>query len=222
MFKKKIAKRNCPGDEIIACYVDGILSSSDKLVLEKHMLDCSKCMENIKIQKEVAQLQESQGFGFVPSYVTDRAKKLVAERLRGGVLDLVVDFSDQMFEALRTTGEILLGPKRQPVLSLRDGSVNVSKVLFVKKVFDNIRVEAELVRLENDLINVILTFKDDKVETPIIDLRATLIENDIEIESHITQNGKAAFENMKQGKYRIDISKIDTFVGVIVLELNKK
>lgn len=223
MFNMKKKKHNCPSDEIVACYVDGILPDSEKAAVDDHMLSCSSCRENITIQKEVVKLQQLQGLDFAPSYLTERAKGLVAESAAGkGILELIIDFSEQMFEAIRTTGEVLVGPSRPPVFSLRAGSANVSKVLFVKKVFDDIRVEVELMRSRDDLNTVNLTFKDDKTEKLVVDLRATLINDDIELESYVTQNGKVAFENIKQGKYKIDISKVDSFVGVIVLELNKK
>ena len=96
------------------------------------------------------------------------------------------------------------------------------KTLSIKKIFDNVRVEIEITREQGDLNTLVLKVKDEQTEIPLSDLRATLIQDEIELESYVTKNGKAVFENIKQGKYFIQISGPHNPVGIINLELNKE
>ncbi len=212
----------CPDNEVIACYVDGLLSKEEKITLDRHVSTCQKCKEVFAIQEEVAKLQEKEGLSYVPPYVIERAKNLVNEKFGLNVLEVLVEFRDEVFKAVRSTGEIIAGLQLQPAFSLRGNQAESVKTLSIKKVFDNVRVEIEITREQGDLNTVVLKVKDEQVETPLSDLRATLIQDEIELESYITKNGKAIFENIKQGKYLIQISSPNNPVGIINLELNKE
>ena len=221
--KEKPKKNQCPTDEVIASYIDGLLSSQERNVIDQHITLCKSCKEIFSIQAEIANFQKEEGLGFVPDYVTAEAKGLMDEKYGVKVLKLVANFSDKVFETIRTTGEIISGYQLQPAFALRDStSADQVKTLGVRKIFDNIRVEIEITRESGALNTIILRIKDNHSEVPIDNLRATLIQDKIELESYITQNGKAIFETIKSGQYLIEISKVDSIVGAITLELNKE
>lgn len=221
-IRRQRNKSNCPNIEAIACYVDGILPEKKRQALEAHIALCKSCGESIKVQKAVAGSQKQEGLMLAPNYVTKRAKDLVNKQIGANVLELFIKFTDKAIEVVRTTGDVLSGGQLQPAYVLRGKDTKLTSTQSIIKVFDNIKVEIEVSRQREELNKLILKVKDDQTETPINDLRATLIEKSIELESYITQNGKAIFENIKPGKYSIRISKVRNPIGVIALELNKE
>lgn len=219
----KNKNNQCPNEEIIACYIDGLLSSKEKGELDRHLLTCPGCKEIFSIQTAVARVQKEEGLGFVPDRVTTEAKKLVDEKYGVKLLNLVASFTEKAFEVVRTTGEVISGHHLQPAFALRDNSgTNIAKTFTIRKVFDNTRVEMEITRETGDSNTIILRVRDNQVEIPTNDLRATLIQDETELESYITQNGKAIFESVKSGRYLIELSQVSHVLGAITLELTKE
>lgn len=219
----KNKNNQCPNEEMVACYIDGLLSSKEKDTLDQHLLSCPSCKEIFSIQGEVAKIQKEEGVGFVPDYVTKEAQQLVHEKYGVKILKLVASFSDKVFEAIQTTGEVISGHQLQPNFALRDSSgTKQIKTFSVRKIFNNIRVDLEITRESGDSNTIIVRVMDNQTEIPNNDLRVTLIQSEIELESYITQNGKAIFENVKSGQYIFEISQVDSIVGAITVELNKE
>lgn len=212
---------NCPDTEMIACYIDGILSVAETQAINQHTAACKNCKEIFDVQQSVVELQKKEGLLTVPDYITERAKNFVSAQFGVNVLELIVKFTDKAIEVIRTTGDVLFGGELQPALAVRGQPRESATTQTIVKVFDNIRVEVEVGRQKHELNRLILRVKDNQTETPLDDLRATLIEKDIELESYITQSGKAIFENIKPGKYFIRISKINIPIGLINLEFQK-
>ncbi len=44
---------NCPNEEDMVCYIDGLLSRDEVRQLERHLLDCDGCREIVEITKKV-------------------------------------------------------------------------------------------------------------------------------------------------------------------------
>lgn len=44
---------NCPNEEDMACYIDGLLSDDEVKQLEKHLLGCDECREIVVVTKKV-------------------------------------------------------------------------------------------------------------------------------------------------------------------------
>ncbi|MDP8259644.1 MAG: hypothetical protein P9L96_01360 [Candidatus Gygaella obscura] len=218
-MKKK--KNKCPDVEMIACYVDGILLDSQKDLIESHAKECKHCKEEIECQISIAGQQKQEDLSFAPKYVTERAKSLVDERFGVNVLELVVKFTDKAIEIVRSSGEVLFGGQLQPAYALRGEESTDRSTQSIIKIFNDIKVEVEIVRQEDEFNKIILQIKNNQTATPIDDSRVTLIEKDIEVESYIIRNGKAIFENVKPGRYAIQISDVDKPIGIIMLELDK-
>ena len=54
---KQCMKRNtgthetkCPGDLILASYLDGVLSEADRERVEHHLLECQDCLHLVQVQ----------------------------------------------------------------------------------------------------------------------------------------------------------------------------
>jgi anti-sigma factor RsiW len=44
---------NCPNDEDIACYIEGLLSVSEVRQLERHLISCDRCRDIVVVTKKV-------------------------------------------------------------------------------------------------------------------------------------------------------------------------
>ena len=44
---------NCPNEEDMACYIDGLLSDNEVRQLERHLLGCDRCQEIVMVTKKV-------------------------------------------------------------------------------------------------------------------------------------------------------------------------
>jgi anti-sigma factor RsiW len=44
---------NCPNEEDMACYIDGLLSEDEVGRIEKHLLGCARCRETVEVTKEI-------------------------------------------------------------------------------------------------------------------------------------------------------------------------
>jgi len=42
---------NCPDEEIMACYIDRLLSYDEIVGVEDHLLECERCREIVKITR---------------------------------------------------------------------------------------------------------------------------------------------------------------------------
>ncbi|MBF0523352.1 MAG: zf-HC2 domain-containing protein [Candidatus Omnitrophica bacterium] len=221
---KNLFKRQCPDDETVACYMDGLLPAKEKSSVDKHLKSCSACREAFAIHKEVAEQLKVADLEPVPKHLVEAAKNLWSEKYGVRFLDIVVTVAQDFLERARTTGEIIKGSLKSPefAYALRDGGEQKTTTLRVRKIFEDIRIDIEVSRTAGDNSMVSLKLKDDKTDIPLIDLRATLILDDTELESYVTQNGKVVFENIRPGVYMIQISRVDRAVGVISLELTKK
>jgi len=43
----------CPDDNDMACYIDGLLSEAEIRRLERHLLGCARCREEVEVTKKV-------------------------------------------------------------------------------------------------------------------------------------------------------------------------
>ena len=43
----------CPDDNDMACYIDGLLPDNEVRQLEKHLLGCDRCREEVEVTKKV-------------------------------------------------------------------------------------------------------------------------------------------------------------------------
>lgn len=213
---------NCPDTEIMTYYIEGILPTEEAQTINQHIGVCKNCKEIFDVQRSVAESQREKGLIAVPNYLTERARNLVDKQAGINVLDLIMEFTDKAIGIVRTTGDILLGEQLQPAYALRSKEIESVTTQTIVKIFKDVRIEVEASRQKGDFNKFILRAKDIKTENPSDGLRITLVKDDLEIESYITESGKAIFEDIRPSKYLIRISRVDDPIGVIILDISKK
>lgn len=44
---------NCPNDNDMACYIDGLLPDDEVRQLERHLLGCDRCREIVEVTRKI-------------------------------------------------------------------------------------------------------------------------------------------------------------------------
>ena len=44
---------NCPNEEDMACYIDGLLPDDELRQLQRHLLDCDRCREIVDVTRKI-------------------------------------------------------------------------------------------------------------------------------------------------------------------------
>jgi hypothetical protein len=129
---------------------------------------------------------------------------------------------DKALEILETTGDVLVGQEFVPHPVLRSRKIKEFKdEVTILKDFKEIRVEVKIENKENRGFDLVIFVKDKLSNRIIKDLRVTLIKDDLELESYLSNYDKVVFEHILAGKYIIEISNIEDKVASILLDVRR-
>jgi hypothetical protein len=208
-------------DELIAGYVEGLLPEQQKRLLRARLAGYGDDRKLLRVQEDVARQQQEEGMSAVPSQVTERAKDLVRASRGENVFDIIIRFSGDVYEALQTNGEILRGPQLQLTGSLRGPGKQKARTLLTRKALDGCVVEVTAVREAGDRNTVLVKVLPQKTRKMMDGLRITLKKDSHELESHPALKGKVVFENVKEGRYVIEIVEARASIGVVSLQMTR-
>jgi hypothetical protein len=208
-------------NELIAGYVEGILSDREKQLLESCLSSCADERELLRIQLDVARQQKMEELAFVPEELTQRAKDLVRTPWGANIFEIVIRFSDDFYEALQTSGKILRGPDLTAAELFRGQGKRKAKTLLMQKAFDRCNVEVEASRECSELNTISLRIINQKRIKLTEHLQITLKKDNQALECHPVVKGKVVFENVKPGQYTIEIVEAHTPIGAVSLQLTK-
>lgn len=210
---------SCPEDHLIALYTLGECSAKESEFIQRHILGCERCRDIIQMQNNINEEPENIDFVQAPPELIEMAKSLVSEKYGHNLLYIKATFSRHVFNFLNTTGEIIFGPLSQPAVLLRNGHDEKRSNLLIKEKFDGMVVKVEISRDEGDQSSIVINTTDFKTKKDAKNLRFTLLENDDELESHASPDGKTKFDEIKPGQYTVEINSPDKLVGAIRLQL---
>lgn len=49
---------NCPNEEDMVCYIDGLLPEDEVRLLERHLLGCDRCREIVEVTRKVIEQEK--------------------------------------------------------------------------------------------------------------------------------------------------------------------
>jgi len=207
-----------PDEESMACFLQGSLSQKEASSLKRHLTACEVCAEIFSaahLKLEAAKELE------VPEGLILRVKKMAMGENKEPVLEILLKLKAGVFELIKTSGDVLVGQELVPAPILRSRKIKDFKdEITILKDFEKIRVE---LRLENKglaMFAVHVLVKEKKSARPVKDLRVTLLRQDLELESYITDSGRVIFDNVQLGKYTVEILNIENKFAAILLDIN--
>ncbi len=205
-----------PDEESLACLLEDKLSRSEKDTIQKHLLICDSCAQNLSTQLKIQPHLSME----VPVPLLEKIKALVIQQTKENLFEIFLKLKDKALEIIQTTGDVLVGQELIPAPVLRSRKISEFKEeVNILKDLAQIRV---LVKIENKntaSFNLTITVKDKQTRKVKNNLRVTLLKDEIELESYIAESGNSVFENIAPGNYSVQINQEDQIIALINLEV---
>lgn len=204
-------------EELIVCFTEGKLDSSELDAVKKHLLSCTVCADNFKAAIEIS----SPGELRAPEELVSKVKSLpLHEAVAIAALEIILNIKNNILELLRTNGDVLVGQELVPAPVLRSRNIKDFKdEVFLFKDFENVRVEIKVEKKSAHSFNLELSVKNKQTAQSIPDIRITLLNNQIELESYVIGIGKVRFEDIALGSYSIWVLGLEEKLAEIVIEV---
>jgi len=218
----------CPGEEILADYIEGRLEKNQRRLIENHLSTCDRCLQTIVVANSMYTDYDSYDFQEVPEYVTqtiiqnfisqrDKMWNIMATRVRRWWEQIkisVADFGMLFFNDLQ------LAPVRRGTRVVRAGNLSRRRKAFdrlktdidIQKTGENraqIKIQIKRSASEKDKIRVIL-LKRKLDYSPVIDR---------EIASDILHENSVLFENIPFDHYNLTFTRDGVTLGRYLFQI---
>jgi|GEM_PF-4473732 len=203
--------------EMMAYYAEGLLSPKDhRRVAEKIARDPA-AQESIRIQEYLALMHEARQTA-VPESVLRQAEDLVPADSGGRVWDVVVHLGRIAIEHLTSDGLAVPGMPGE-ALMLRGSDNGPRQSVVLNKQTSSLEIQMEIFLEDRRGHCVAVDLKKISAQKSPEDLRVTLRRGDVELESHVARQGRAVFENIRQGRYYLEVTDDHQSLARISLRL---
>jgi hypothetical protein len=217
--QQKILKKtgNCLSEEELSCFIEGKCNDDQYEKCSAHLLFCSNCMNALADYQNIIKLEDNETELQAPRHLINKVMDFVSEGEASSVFDIVINIKEQAMDLLRTTGELLLGPKLVPVPVLRsktEDRKHIDHIRIVKKL-KHIIVEVEIEKKAACMTDLIIRLTEDKTKKKMNGIRVGLTKNGREIESLLTEAGKVEFEEVRADAYKLVILDNEIQLGSV-------
>ncbi|MDD5431883.1 MAG: zf-HC2 domain-containing protein [Candidatus Omnitrophica bacterium] len=198
---------------LMACFIEGKLSNEELESLKMHIIGCDDCANKVLLQAKLVNPEDLQ----IPEELLLKVKDLASGTgTAKAVLEIFLKLKENFLELINTSGDILVGQELMPSPLLRSRNIKDFKdEVVILKDFDNFRVEVKIENKDSKYFNLLITAKNKDTQELIKDLRITLIRDNLELESYLSDSGKVIFDHVLLGKYVIEIcSSEDKLVSI--------
>ncbi|MCX5703319.1 MAG: hypothetical protein NT066_02340 [Candidatus Omnitrophica bacterium] len=219
-FKSEQAKPDQahPDEETLACFLEGRLPQAENEEVKLHLLSCDNCARVFAIQSRLALTPREEKE--VPPELMELVKNLLNQEEAAPLLEILLRFKEKAIELINTTGDVLVGQELVPAPVLRSRSVKDFKdEVTILKDFNDIRIQIKIENKGGEAFNLKLIARQKHTQKVIKDLRVTLLKDDLELESYLTDSGSVIFEHVLLGKYRLEMSAIENKLASILLDI---
>lgn len=215
-------KRACPNDEMLADYLLGRLAEKEGSEMEKHLSNCTTCLEEMVIANSLFRGGDLPLLDPVPAQVTETAVRLIQD-LDATVSDSLSDKFERAIKTLPTRISDFLNHKTWAELQpqpIRGSKKIVTKdlVLF-KKSFKNIETEIEIEKMGENRAHIRARLLLD--DTTSRTIRVTLKKGDREIASHLAEAAQVLFEDIPFGHYSLTFARDGLTLGICQFEIKE-
>jgi len=205
-----------PDEEILVCFIEGRLTVEESEIIKEHLITCDNCAEALALNLSTGITQTKE----VPEELLNRLKDLLSLQCEPSILEIVLKLKEKTLEMINSTGDVLVGLELVPAPILRSRSIKDFKdEITILKDFQDIRVEVKIENRGAGAFNLNILVRQKQTQKTIKDLRVTLIKDNLELESYLTDSGTVIFEHVLLGKYSVEISTIDKKVASILLDI---
>lgn len=205
-----------PDEEALVCFMEKRLTLEENEIIKEHLITCDACAQAVALNL-TSQIIETKE---IPEELLNRLKSLLVSQCEPSILEIILRLKEKALEIINTTGDVLVGLELVPAPVLRSRSIKDFKdEVTILKDFKDIRVEVKIENKGGEEFNLNILVRQKQTQKTIKDLRVTLVKEDLELESYLTDSGTVVFEHVLIGKYSVEISTIDTKVASILLDI---
>ena len=208
-----------PDEQEMASFLEGRLTGAEDKRIKEHLLGCGHCAEAFVLQAGLKYKEEKK----VPQELIDKVKNLVAGHEAIAPLEILLRLKEKFLELIQTNGDVVVGQELVPAPVLRSRSIKDFKdEINILKDFGDIRVEIKIESKPGGVFNLVVVAKEKQTLKLMKDLRVTLMRDDVELESYLSDAGKVVFEHVALGKYTIELSALKGKLASVLLDIKIK
>ena len=196
----------CLTEEDMTCLLDDKLTSQQRKVFAKHLATCIPCADSFKDHVLISQSLQTEPMIDAPQHVVERAKALVTGEVQQNLFEIILNFTQDAIELVRTTGKMLSPVVAGPVLRTGKKAESLNQIK-IAEAFGNLIIEVEIQKKGPDLADITVKAVEKEKRKDLEGFRVSLFKENRELRSKLTEKGKAKFEGVKIGNYRIMIEK---------------
>ncbi len=205
-----------PDLEALACFCAGSLPQEERVCLEKHLVGCAICLEAVTLNLNV---QETELID-VPQELLEKARAILNSREKNPCLEVILRVKGKIFEVVSASGDILVGQELVPApVFRRRNNKDFKNEVTIFKDFNELRLEIKIENKGGDYFSLKLQVKKKNSEGFLKDLRVTLIKDDLELESYLSDTGLVSFEHILLGKYRLELTAAAGVFASVALDV---
>lgn len=213
---RRLVKQSHPDEEDFACFFEGRLSEEEQARIKEHIITCDRCAEVFSIQAKLKDGKIKQ----MPQDLFGWTKNLTSVDDKLPIFEVVLRLKEKLLEILATNGDVLVGNEFVPAPILRSRRIKEFKdEVTILKEFKDIRVEIRIDSKGSNVFSVVIMVREKQTQKILKDLRVTLIKDDLELESYLTDSGSVTFEHVKLGKYKLEIRSLEEKVASVLLDV---
>lgn len=205
-----------PGIEDMACFLEDRLSPEESKGIKAHLVKCLTCSDVLSAQLKAEADQEIKA----PDKLLNWAKNIYELKAPSSLLEIALKLKENILELIKTSGSILIPQGDFPGPVLREPTPQeFQDEIRIFKDFNDIRVEVTIENKQGRAFNVTILAKNKNTQETIKDLRISLLKNDRELESYVTDSGKVVFEQALIGKYSVELTSPGQKLASIILDI---
>lgn len=217
-WKPAVPSSSHPDDETLASFLEHKLDKEAEAHVQMHLLRCKECAEMIVAQLGALREADSPQ---PSSAILERARASIKQALGQSVLEVLIKAKNTFLELVSTSADVLVGQEVIPATVLRSRHINEFKdEVVIFKDFKDIRVEMRIAQKAQGVFEAAVTAKNKLDQTLWEDVRLTLIRDGCQLESYQNDTGKACFQQLKAGKYIVEIQAQQELKASVILEIS--
>ncbi len=220
-IRKDKPQGDCLTDEDFACFLDNRLSRKERKLFSKHLASCTTCADQLKDHLLISEAVHSKPVLEAPQGLVDKAKSLVSSEPKPNFFDIILNFTQDAIQLVKTTGEVL-SPGTIPVLRTSAKNESFLNQIKIVKAFKNLTLQVQVEKKGRHLADITVSITEAGKRKGSADFRISLFKNEREIGSKLTERGKTTFEELSLGEYKILVTKEGVVSSMIDVTLNSK
>jgi hypothetical protein len=213
--KHRQPNSQCPNEESLVCFSEGKLSLAESKEIQEHLISCRRCAEAVSLFCQ--RFEETKA---VPEFLIEKAKNLMEEKNLPNIVEVILAVKEKALQILGTTGDVILDNEIIPLPVLRSRQISeFPEEIKLIKEFNNIKITLYIQKKDKDKVKININLLNKTSLLPLENLRLVFLKASQEIESYEVILGNVVFDNIRFGRYTIQILRQDEKLGAIHLEI---